>query len=67
MLPEVQDQHLPKGGDSLMGRYFPYRLHPLSLAELHRVDLSENEIHKPESHPQDFHQLWELAVSLNHF
>ena len=23
-----------KGGDSLMGRYFPYRIHPLSVAEL---------------------------------
>jgi len=23
-----------KGGDSLMGRYFPYRVHPLSVAEL---------------------------------
>jgi len=23
-----------KGGDSLMGRYFPYRMHPLSVAEL---------------------------------
>lgn len=50
-----------KGGDSLMGRYFPYRLHPLSLAELHRVDLSENEIHKPESHPQDLQKLWEFG------
>ena len=23
-----------KGGDSMMGRYFPYRIHPLSVAEL---------------------------------
>jgi len=29
-----------KGGDSLMGRYFPYRLHQLSIAELERVDVS---------------------------
>jgi uncharacterized protein len=29
-----------KGGDSLMGRYFSYRLHQLSLAELERVDAS---------------------------
>ncbi len=36
-----------KGGDSLMGRYFPYRLHQLSLAELRRVDLSVKEINKP--------------------
>ncbi len=25
-----------RGGDSLMGRYFPYRMHPLSVAELAR-------------------------------
>ena len=36
-----------KGGDSLMGRYFPYRLHQLSLAELERADLSEEKISKP--------------------
>ena len=23
-----------RGGDSLMGRYFPYRMHPLSVGEL---------------------------------
>ena len=44
-----------------MGRYFPYRLHPLSLAELHRADLSDNEIHKPESHPQDLRKLFEYG------
>ena len=36
-----------KGGDSLMGRYFPYRLHQLSLAELGRVDLSGKELNEP--------------------
>ncbi len=50
-----------KGGDSLMGRYFPYRLHPLSLAELHRVELSDDEIHKPENHSQDFKRLIEYG------
>ena len=50
-----------KGGDSLMGRYFLYRLHPLSLAELHRVGLSDNEIHKPESHSQDLKRLIEYG------
>ena len=33
-----------RGGDSLMGRYFPYRLHPLSPAELLRPEFSENTI-----------------------
>lgn len=28
-----------RGGDSLMGRYFPYRMHPLSVAELLAQDL----------------------------
>ncbi len=28
-----------RGGDSLMGRYFPYRMHPLSVAELVRPGL----------------------------
>jgi len=36
-----------RGSDSLMGRYFPYRLHPLSLAELGRTDLSDKEIGDP--------------------
>ncbi len=36
-----------KGGDSLMGRYFPYRLHQLSLGEIHRTDLPEKEINAP--------------------
>lgn len=47
-----------KGGDSLMGRYFPYRLHQLSLAELGRVDLSEKEINEPfKSKSHDFERL----------
>lgn len=28
-----------KGGDSMMGRYFPYRMHPFSVAELLDVSL----------------------------
>lgn len=28
-----------RGGDSLMGRYFPYRIHPFSVAELCRKDV----------------------------
>lgn len=36
-----------RGGDSLMGRYFLYRMHPLSVAELARTDLVESEIGKP--------------------
>ncbi len=35
------------GGDSLMGRYFLYRMHPLSVAELLKTDLVYPEIKLP--------------------
>ena len=38
-----------KGGDSLMGRYFNYRLHPLSVAELLKNNSPEGEISQPEN------------------
>jgi predicted AAA+ superfamily ATPase len=36
-----------RGGDSLMGRYFPYRVHPLSVAELLHPDIQEKLIREP--------------------
>lgn len=36
-----------KGGDSLMGRYFPYRIHPLSVAELLGGDVGEEPVRSP--------------------
>lgn len=36
-----------KGADSLMGRYFPYRIHPLTLRETENTDLPITEIQKP--------------------
>ncbi len=36
-----------RGGDSLMGRYFPYRLHPFSVAELLRSEVSGDLISPP--------------------
>lgn len=33
-----------RGGDSLMGRYFHYRLHPLSVGEIGSSDISTNEL-----------------------
>lgn len=36
-----------RGGDSLMGRYFSYRMHPLSLAELGRTTFAEAPISAP--------------------
>ena len=47
-----------KGGDSLMGRYFSYRLHQLSLAELGRVNLSNKEINETfKNKKNDFEKL----------
>ena len=48
-----------RGGDSLMGRYFPYRLHPLSLAELLRPEHSESPI-SPAIEPNE--QQWETLL-----
>jgi predicted AAA+ superfamily ATPase len=42
-----------KGGDSLLGRYFLYRMHPQSVAEILEPVLFETEIRKPGSMPQD--------------
>jgi hypothetical protein len=36
-----------RGGDSLMGRYFPYRLHPLSVGELLHPEPAEGFFHAP--------------------
>lgn len=50
------------GGDSLMGRYFSYRMHPLSVAECLRTDLSPSEITSPsEINSADFNALFEFG------
>ena len=36
-----------KGGDSLMGRYFPYRLHPFSVREIIDPHIHDQEIQTP--------------------
>ena len=42
------------GGDSLMGRYFGYRMHPLSVGEINGTDSGENLIEpEPRSIPDD--------------
>lgn len=47
-----------RGSDSLMGRYFIYRMHPLSVAELLSADISEKEIRDPvKSDPAAFETL----------
>lgn len=42
-----------KGGDSLMGRYFYYRIHPLSVAEIVSPTLIPKEIRSPASIADD--------------
>ncbi|MCK4609193.1 MAG: ATP-binding protein, partial [Gammaproteobacteria bacterium] len=41
------------GGDSLMGRYFYYRIHPISVAENLRITLNDSEIATPQPIPND--------------
>src|SRR3989344_1342709 len=41
------------GGDSLMGRYFLYRLHPLSVRELIDTSLSDEEIRPPKANSKE--------------
>jgi uncharacterized protein len=49
-----------RGGDSLMGRYLLYRMHPWSVAESIRTSLPEREIHAPADIPAaEWNALWE--------
>jgi len=48
-----------RGGDSLMGRYLLYRMHPWSVAECNRVDIPEQEVRPPMAiPPEDWEALW---------
>lgn len=40
-------------GDSLMGRYFPFRMHPLSVGELLRPVLPTSETHQAQELPEE--------------
>lgn len=49
-----------RGSDSLMGRYFLYRMHPWSVGESLRTDLPQREIQLPlEVSSADWDALWE--------
>ena len=52
-----------KGGDSLMGRYFPYRMHPLSIGELIHPSVINDEIWRENAElPEDsWHRLVEFG------
>ena len=48
-----------RGGDSLMGRYFLYHMHPLGVAELVRPELEATETHAPRPvSSEDWDALW---------
>jgi len=53
-----------KGGDSLMGRYFLYRMHPLTVAELLAPITSDREIRAPVELPND---QWQNLVRFGGF
>ncbi len=49
-----------RGGDSLMGRYLLYRMHPWSVGECTRTELPASEIQPPAEAPAgDWDALWE--------
>jgi hypothetical protein len=49
-----------RGGDSLMGRYLLYHMHPWSVAESLRTSLPERELHAPAEIPDaEWNALWE--------
>jgi len=51
-----------KGGDSLMGRYFLYRMHPFSVAEIARTVVREDPIAPPSAIDEnDWDALWEFG------
>jgi len=53
-----------RGGDSLMGRYFPYRIHPFGVGELLRPVVGEAEIARPM--PMD-DETWERLLIFGGF
>ena len=53
-----------KGGDSLMGRYFLYRMHPLTVAELTSPAILDREIRMPIELPDD---QWQRLVRFGGF
>lgn len=53
-----------KGGDSLMGRYFLYRIHPLSVGELLNRSYDAKKIHAPQKIEDD---LWKALFQFGGF
>lgn len=51
-----------RGADSLMGRYFPYFVHPISVGEILRQKVREKEIASPKKIAKDkFETLWNFG------
>jgi len=54
-----------KGGDSMMGRYFPYRMHPFSVAELLDVSLPGEALVRPPKRLDD--EAWDALLRFGGF
>ena len=54
-----------RGGDSLMGRYFPYRMHPLSVAELLHPSLPPPSLVRPPAPLPD--EDWQALLAFGGF
>ena len=51
-----------RGADSLMGRYFPYHIHPISIAECLSQSMTETLIQQPQAITNDkFNALWKFG------
>ena len=51
-----------RGGDSLMGRYFPYRMHPFTVAEIHSQQLPVDVLRTPIAiAAEDWQALWQYG------
>lgn len=53
-----------RGGDSMMGRYFLYQVHPLSVAEIQSSTIGDSEIKHPTEIPQN---AWESLIRFGGF
>jgi predicted AAA+ superfamily ATPase len=49
-----------RGGDSLMGRYFPFRMHPFSVAEITNTSVPPEPVRSPTKPP---HEDWQALLT----
>lgn len=54
-----------RGGDSMMGRYFPYRIHPFSVGELLSCEIPSDEVVRPSKCLSD--EEWQALIKFGGF